>query len=141
MSGKELWIMAVTPMAVTFLVLSLLATIWLAARERVTHLNFNEPFHISALKRDRRKARFYAQSVWAGLVAAFVGLLALDIAAGTVIESQLVRNDIVGVAYGIGLWGVLVIAMVWSQVAARVGQPNSDGQSLTPLPKKEKNRG
>jgi hypothetical protein len=127
-------------MAVTFLVLSLLATVWLAVRERVTRLNFNEPFHLSTLKRDRRKARFYAQSVWVGLIATFVGMLTLDFAAGTVIESQALRNDIVGVAYGVGLWGLLIIAMVWSQVAERVSQANSDGQSLTPLPKKEKNR-
>jgi hypothetical protein len=128
--------MAVTPMAVTFLVLSLLAMGWLAIRERIAHLNHNLPFHISSYQRDRRKARFYATSVWVGLSAAFLGMVSLDFVASMVIEPQALRQGILGLAYGIGLWGLLVVAMVWSQVANRVSQVNSDGQSLTPVKEK-----
>jgi hypothetical protein len=125
-------------MAVTFLVLSVLAMGWLAVRERVAHLNHNLAFHVSTYQRDRRKSRFYALSVWVGLSAAFLGLLSLDFVASTAVEPPALRQGILGLAYGIGLWGLLVVAMVWSQVAHRVAQVNSDGQSLLPLPEKRK---
>ncbi len=130
--------MAITSMAVTFLVLSLLAMGWLAVRERVTRLNYALPFHISTEQRDRRKAQFYLQSVWAGLAAAFLGMLTLDFVANSAVDPIALRQGILGLAYGIGLWGLLVIAMVWSQVAQRVSQINSDGQSLTPLPEEKR---
>jgi hypothetical protein len=128
--------MAITPMAVTFLVLSLLAMGWLTVRERMTRLNHNLPFHISTYQRDRRKARFYALSVWVGLSAAFLGMLSLDLVANTSIDPPALRQGILGLAYGIGLWGLLIVAMVWSQVAQRAAQVNSDGQSLLPVQEK-----
>jgi hypothetical protein len=124
--------MAVTPMAVTFLVLSLLAMGWLTVRERIMRLNHNLSFHVSTYQRDRRKARFYALSVWIGIIAAFVGMFSLDFVASSTIEPPALRQGILGLAYGIGLWGLLIVAMVWSQVAHRVAQPNSDGKSLIP---------
>jgi len=126
--------MAFTSMAVTFLVLSLLAMGWLAVRERNSRLNHALPFHISTQQRDLRKARFYMQSVWAGLVAAFMGMVTLDFVGSTGLDPTALRQGVLGIAYGVGLWGLLVIAMVWSQVAQRVSHLNSDGQSLTPLP-------
>ena len=132
--------MAMTPMAITFLVLSLLAMGWLGVRERMTRLNHALPFHISLDQRDRRKSRFYMQSVWTGLAAAFLGLITLDFVGSSTVDPLALRQGILGVAYGVGLWGVLIIAMVWSQVAERVSQVNSDGQSLTPLPEETRNK-
>lgn len=130
--------MAITPMAVTFLVLSLLAMGWLTVRERITRLNHNLSFHISTYQRDRRKARFYALSCWVGLSAAFLGMLSLDLVANISVEPLALRQGILGLAYGVGLWGLLIVAMVWSQVAHRVTQVNSDGQSLLPVPEERK---
>ncbi len=132
--------MALTPMAITFLVLSLLAMGWLGVRERIMRLNHALPFHVSAYQRDRRKSRFYVQSVWTGLAAAALGLITLDFVGATVVDPLALRQGIVGVAYGVGLWGILIVAMVWSQVAQRAAQVNSDGQSLTPLPEEKRNK-
>jgi len=132
--------MALTPMAITFLVLSLLAMGWLGVRERIMRLNHDLPFHVSAYQRDRRKSRFYVQSVWTGLAAAFLGLITLDFVGGSAVDPLALRQGILGVAYGVGLWGVLIIGMVWSQVAQRVAQVNSDGQSLIPLPEETRNK-
>jgi hypothetical protein len=125
-------------MAITFLVLSLLAMGWLGLRERVARLDESLAFHVSTYQRDQRKARFYFRSVWTGLVAAFVSLACLDLIANAAPESTSFFKAVVGVAYGIGLWGVLVIGLVWTQVGRRVREPNSDGQSLTPLKERKK---
>lgn len=125
--------MLISPTAVTLLVLSSLAFLWLAARERVVRLDGMQPYHVGAYQRDRRKARFYFFSVWMGLLAGFIGMATLQIVANTLLATTALKNWVSGSAYGIGLWGLLIITMVWTQVGQRVSQPNSDGQSLQPL--------
>lgn len=131
--------MVVSPTAVTFLVLSLLAMGWLAIREHVTRLDGSLAFHIGTYQRDYRKARFYFLSVWSGLLAAFASLVCLGMIATSVMNMSQGRQLMLGAAYGVGLWGVLVIALVWSQVGKRIGEVNSDGQSLKTV-KEDKKR-
>jgi hypothetical protein len=100
-----------------------------------------EPYHLAAYRRDRRKARFYYVSVWVGLAAAFLSLIAVETLAGVTFDTTNMRNWVLGILRGIGLWGLLIIAMVWSQVGQRVSQPNSDGTSLLPLPEEKQNKG
>src|SRR5579862_5480728 len=130
--------MIASPMAITFMVLSLLAMGWLAMRERVVRLDESLAFHVGTYQRDQRKARFYFRSVWTGLIAAFVSLACLDLIASAAPESTSFFKTVVGVAYGVGLWGVLIVGLVWTQVGKRAGEHNSDGKSLTPA--KEKKR-
>ena len=59
--------MVVSSAAVSLIVLSLFAMVWMAIRERVTRLDARLPYHLAAYQQDRRKGRFYFRSVWTGL--------------------------------------------------------------------------
>ena len=135
--------MVISSAAVSLIVLSLFAMAWMAVRERVTRRDGTKPYHIGLYQQDRRKGRFYYQSVWTGLAAAFVALACLQVVANTLMAGSNTRNVILGAAYGVGLWGLMIVGLVWSQIGHRAIEFNSDGKSLTPLPqdmeqKKEK---
>jgi hypothetical protein len=135
--------MVISSAAVSLLVLSLFAMAWMAVRERVTRRDGTKPYHIGLYQQDRRKGRFYYQSVWMGLAAAFVALACLQVVANTLMAASNARNVILGAAYGLGLWGLLIVGLVWTQIGHRSIEFNSDGKALTPLPqemeqKKEK---
>lgn len=132
--------MFTTPMAWSFLVLGLLAMGWLTLRERITRPDSRLAFHVSLYQRDQRKARFHYLSVWVGLVSAFASLACLGILAQSVMDFSPQRRAILGVAYGVGLWGILVTALVWTQVGKRVSEVNSDGQSLLPFEPRDKKK-
>lgn len=132
--------MFTTPMAWSFLVLAMLAMGWLTLRERVTRPDSRLAFHVSLYQRDQRKARFHYLSVWIGLLAAFASLACLGILAQSILDPSPLRRAILGVAYGVGLWGILITALVWTQVGKRVSEANSDGQSLTPFEARDTKR-
>ena len=133
--------MVIAPTSVKFLVLSLLGVVWMAVGQYATRLEESlEPYHIRADRRDRRKARFYFVSVWVGLAAIFLSLFAVELLSNVSFETTSTRSWVLGTLRGLGLWGLLIIAMVWSQVGQRVSQPNSDGTSLLPMKEEEKNR-
>ncbi len=129
--------MALSPMTVKFLVMGLLLMGWLAICRSVMRLDSQQPFHVASFRRDRRKARFYFFSVWSGIVAAFLSFLCLEALASVPFETSLTRNWVLGAVRGIGLFGLVIVAFVWSQIGQRAGQPNSDGMSLQPLPDKK----
>ena len=128
-----------TPLIAKLAALSLLSIVWLLVSRRAMRLDTRHPYHLAAYKRDERKARLYFLSVWAGLGAAFFSLLATEALGRVVFETSLIRDVVRGITNGVGLWGVLTIAMIWMQVGQRVSQPNSDGQSLTRLPQDDTN--
>ena len=64
----------------------------------------------------------------------FLSLTSLEAVAGAAFDTPAQRALVSSLLYGVGLWGLIVTAMVWSQVGARVSQPNSDGMALTPTP-------
>jgi hypothetical protein len=128
------------PNVVKFLVLAMFSAVWLALHQRVMQLDPYQAYHIAADRRDRRKARFYFLSVWIGLIAAFLGLGCQEALSGVAFDSAAARDWTLGTVRGVGLWGLLIVSMVWSRVGLRASQPNSDGQSLTPLSEEEKNR-
>lgn len=129
--------MVISSAAVSLIILSLFAIMWMAVREYVTRLDGNLPYHVGAYQQDRRKGRFYFLSVWTGLSVAFLALACLQVVASILMDSGNMRNVILGVAYGLGLWGLLVIGLVWSQVGHRAIQFNSDGKSPIPLPQEK----
>jgi hypothetical protein len=126
--------MALSPITVKFLVMGLLTTVWLAVCRKVMRLDSAQPFHLASYHRDRRKARFYFLSVWAGLGLALLSFLCLEALAGETFETSLMRDWVLGVTRGIGLFGLVIAAFVWSQIGQRASQTNSDGASLQPLP-------
>src|SRR5258707_530954 len=121
------------PNVVKFLVLGMFSAVWLALHQAGMPLGPGQIYHLAAYQRDRRKARFYFLSVWVGLGAAFIGLGCQEAFAGVAFDSAAARDWTLGTVRGIGLWGLLIVGMVWSRVGLRASQPNSDGQSLTPL--------
>jgi hypothetical protein len=123
-----------SPIAGKFLAVILLAALWLQQFQRVNRLVGNLPYPVAADQRDRRKARFYYQSMWVGIGVTLLSFLALETLQGAIFDSTLQRDWILSVARGLGLWGLITIAMIWSQVGIRASQPNSDGQSLMPQP-------
>lgn len=133
--------MAISPIIVKFLAMGLLGLIWLAVCHQAMRLDSSQPFHIAAYRRDRRKARFYFLSVWIGLGLAFVSFLCLEALASMTFETRVLRDWVLGATRGIGLFGLVIAGLVWSQVGQRVSEPNSDGQSLLPMPEEKKEQG
>ncbi len=131
--------MEISSVAISLFVLSCFAMGWMALRERILRLDGNLPYHVGSYQQDRRKGRFYFLSVWTGLGTAFAALACLELFVNIVLPAANTRNIISGAAYGLGLWGLLIIGLVWSQVGERVVQPNSDGKMLKPLPQESKN--
>lgn len=124
--------MSLSPMTVQYLVLGAFSAVWLGMYRLANALSQrgDEPFHVAADKRDRRKARFYYNSVWLGLGMGFLSFLCLQALANSAFETLSTRDAVLGVVRGLGLWGLLIVGAVWSQVGQRVGLPNSDGTSL-----------
>jgi hypothetical protein len=122
----------VPPLTGKFLILTLLGASWLFLFQRVNRLAGNVPYHVASYERDRRKARFYYQSMWLSIGATLLSFLALEALAKALFDSTLQREWVFSILRGLGLWGLLTIAMIWSQVGIRASQPNSDGQSLLP---------
>jgi hypothetical protein len=131
-----------TGLTVMFLTLGVLGGMhYLLLSKRVMRVDEEQPFHVAAYQRDRRKARFYFLSVWVGLAAAFLSFMTLDALAGISSGSMFGRDEsvlaphwITNILRGVGLWGLMTIALVWTQVGQRVAQPGSDGKSLQTLP-------
>ncbi len=121
--------MVLSPMTVTILIMSVLGAGWLAVRERVARLDLQQVYHVASYEQDQRKARFYFRTVWAGLFAGAVSVVALNLFASLPFHPSQTHNVLIGASYGLGLWGLLVIGLVWTQVGKRVSQPNSDGRS------------
>ncbi len=123
----------VPPMAGKFLIVTLFGAVWLQQFYRANRLAGNVPYHVAAYQRDKRKARFYYQSMWLSIGVVLVSFLALEALGGAIFDSSRQREWVLSVLRGLGLWGLMIIAMVWSQVGIRASQPNSDGQSLLPF--------
>src|SRR5947207_2197703 len=102
--------MPISPTTVKFLVMGFLCMGWLAFCRNVMRLDSMQPFHVAAYHRDRRKARFYFFSVWVGLGAAILSFLCLEALAGVIFDTTATRNWILGVARGVGMWGLLITA-------------------------------
>lgn len=129
-----------SPVAVKMLVLSLLSISWLLIGKNAMRLEENQPYHLAADRRDRRKARFYANSVWIGLAAAFLSFVSLEALGSESFDSAEIRTAALGMLRGIGFWGLSVCFLIWTQVASRVLQRNSDGASLIPTPEPHSTR-
>lgn len=117
-----------------FLILGLLGIVWLALSRHTMRVEAGKPFHLAAHHRDRRKARFYYLSIWIGLMAAFTSFTCLEAAGGVTFDSQSQREWAMSLLRGLGLWGLVIVGMVWSQVGQRVSLINSDGKSLMRAP-------
>ncbi len=124
--------MATSPMVYTIVLLSSLGLAWLLLREKVAKLDAGIAYHVAAAQRDQRKARFYGQSVWVAIAASSVGLIVTSVLATVGGKTTPISQMCAGLAYGLGLWGLMVISSVWSQVGKRVSLSNSDGKSLIP---------
>jgi len=129
-----------TPPAGKIFTLVALGSLWLLMFSRVSRLAPAAPFHVAAYSRDRIKAKFYYRSIWAALAAALVSLLALETLSYVAFDSTMQREWILSVIRGLGLWGVMTIAMIWSQIGKRAAQIDLEGRTPTPLPVRERDR-
>jgi hypothetical protein len=128
-----------TALIIKFGTLGLLGLAYLLLSKRIMRVDANQPFHVATYQRDRRKARFYSYSVWVGLAVAFLSFITLEALAGMRFDANATREAVLNVLYGAGLWGLMIIALVWSQLGQRVALVGSDGKSMQTLPD-EKNR-
>ena len=131
--------MPIFPTVVKFAALGVLSVIWLALHQRIMQLDANLVYHLAARERDRRKATFYFRSVWVGLVAAFLSLGCQEALGQVAFDSAMTRELMLGAVRGLGLWGLLIVGMVWVRIGIRASQPNLDGDSLTPFGEEKKN--
>lgn len=120
-----------------FWILGVLSAVWLAISHIALRLDSNKSFHLAAFERDKRKAKFYFFSMWTGLGAAALSFLGQEALYGTAFASALTRDWVYHVLHGVGLWGLMITGLVWSQVGQRVSAFNSDGKSLTPFEEQE----
>lgn len=127
-------ILLIPLLAVKLLTMGLLGIAWLMLFQKACRVDSNEAFHVAMYNRDLRKARFYQRSAWFGLAAAFLSILSLDIMANFGFDSTAVREIVLGLTRVVGVWGLLIVALVLSQVNNRIAQVNSDGRSLLPIP-------
>src|SRR5688572_24193585 len=127
-----------TALILKFGTLGLLGLAYLLLSKRIMRVDPHQPFHVAAYQRDRRKARFYSTSVWVGLAATFLSFITLEALAGVRFDTNTIREAVLNVLYGVGLWGLMIIALVWSQLGQRVALPGSDGKSIQPLPEEKK---
>lgn len=125
--------MPISPISGKLITMSILFIGWMAAFERSKRLDPNKPYHVASDQRDRKKARFYFNSVWVGLVTAFLSFVALDTLSAFNFDSSFTREWVTGLVRSAGVWGLTITLAVWLQVGQRVTQPNSDGKSLMPL--------
>ena len=132
--------MLLFPTVVKFATLGTLCIVWLALHQQIMLLDTRLVYHLAALQRDRRKAAFYFRSVWVGLVAAFISLGCQEALAQIEFDSAATREMLLAVVRGLGLWGLLIVGMVWVRIGIRASQPNLDGDSLTPFGEEEKNK-
>ncbi len=120
-----------------FWVMGFLSAVWLMISHAMLRLDPFKSFHLAAFERDQRKAKFYFFSMWTGLVVAALSFLGQEALYGTEFDSALTRDWVFHVLRGVGLWGLMIIGLVWSQVGQRVSQVNSDGKALTPFEEQE----
>jgi hypothetical protein len=132
--------MQLMPTAMKFTTLGLLSLVWLALHQQVMQLDSRLVYHIAAINRDKKKAEFYFRSVWVGLIAAFISLGGQEAIGQITFDSAFTRELMLSIIRGIGLWGLLVVAMVWVRIGLRASQPNLDGDSLTPYEEEKKRR-
>ena len=119
------------PNVAKLLVLGTLSITWLTLHQHALRLEPAQVYHLAAHHRDRRKAQFYFRSVWIGLIAAFVSFSALEAVSNFAFDSTAFKDGTLGVLRGLGIWGLLVVGMVWIRIGSRASQINLDGESLT----------
>jgi len=133
--------MPIFPTFVKFATLGILCVVWLAMHQRIVQLDARLVYHLAAVHRDRRKAIFYFRSVWVGLIAAFVSLGCQEALTQVSFDSTMTRDWMLGALRGLGLWGLLIVGMVWVRIGQRASQSNLDGDSLTPYQEEKKDKG
>src|SRR5437868_1723390 len=111
--------MPILPTVVKFATLGILSVVWLAIHQRIMQLDARLVYHLAAIHRDRRKAAFYFRSVWVGLIAAFISLGCQEALSQITFDSTTTRDLMLGALRGLGLWGLLIVGMVWVRIGMR----------------------
>ncbi|MCS6776515.1 MAG: hypothetical protein RMJ43_04445 [Chloroherpetonaceae bacterium] len=129
-----------TALTVKLTILGLMGTIYLLLNRQVMRITPDQPFHVALHQRDLRRARFYQRSVWVGLAAAFLSFITLEALSGLRFHSIMTRDLVRNTLHGVGLWGLMIVALVWSQVGQRIVTILSETQSLRALSEEESPR-
>lgn len=108
---------------VTLLVLGALSIIWLAAYQNATMLDGGAAFHVAADLRDHRRARYYFISMWMGISAGFVSIVGASALSTVAFDNGSERDLLLAGLHALGIWGIVVAALVWTQVGRRATHP------------------
>lgn len=127
--------MTISPLLYAVLVLSLLSGAWLTLRERAIRAEPAAIYHVGLSRRSDRRAKFYIRSVWAGLICTFISLASLTQVAELPGMEASWHQVFLGVCYGAGLWGLMVIALVWAHIGKRLSDIDFDGLQASNKPK------
>jgi hypothetical protein len=117
-----------------FSVFAFLCASWLGLHQAAARIDPRQTYHVASAHRDRRRARFYLYSVWTGLIAAFVCYGSLEAFTSSAFDTTLARQIVSGVLRGVGLWGLLVIGLVWARVGQRAGDATADRPAFNTNP-------
>ena len=129
-----------TPVIIELAVLSLLSVCWLTLHGQLVKNVSHDVFHVAHDRQAIRKAKFYYQSVWLGILSAFLCARLLEALAGASFDSGSQKAWVMGSLRGVEMWGLLITAGVWTLVGRRVSKPNSDGRSLIAVEQAETTR-
>jgi hypothetical protein len=132
--------MQIAPTTAKLLFLGILSMVWLALLNQARQLDNGEAFYVAIDRRDKRLSRFYSRSMWTGIGAAFLSLLCLDAFETIAFDSHAQRDLITGVTRATGMWGLLIIGAVWSQLGSKVRDLKFDFRSLQPIDSNRKDR-
>ena len=119
----------------SILLFTLLSASWLAVAGRLGRFEMNMPYHVALDRRDRRRSKFYYQSVWSGLGVSFLSLMSIDAIANAEFDSRAERLVALSIAKILALWGLMVVGVVWAQVGAHASQAAATQQSPVQLNK------
>jgi hypothetical protein len=127
-------------MTAKLLLLGMLSMVWLGLLNQARRLEARDAFYIEADRRDRRLSRFYSRSMWMGIGTAFLSLLCLDAFEAVAFDSHAQRDLITGVTRATGMWGLLLVGAVWSQLGSKVKHLKFDFRTLQPI-ERDRNSG
>lgn len=125
--------MGVEPFACSMVVLTMLFTIWGMMREKVSRVDHALAYHVGLYQRDRRRARFYFWSVWLALLVTFASLFCISQMAELTSPQPQWQRYVLGGLYGVGLWGLSVVALIWLAIGKRASELTFDTQSPVPI--------
>ncbi|CCW34422.1 hypothetical protein [Chthonomonas calidirosea] len=134
--------MHLQPFACSMTVLSVLSVLWGVVREWVCRIDYHLVYHVGVDQRNKRRARFYFWSVWVALCTTLISLACIARVVDWEIPHEPWQPYLLGILYGLGLWGLTIVALIWLSIGKRASELTLDGETPASvklvLPKRKK---